>query len=245
MRLHRYFIALLSVVTAVAAQDEEDPDPPAPTPTGIDTFANVTAYQPDDDSTQLTAVRTETLPNNTVLAAWSESSSVGNISIYRSTNNGYSWYPFGSAKSNSKKKLLQPHLLYVNGSYGEDENVVLLAVNAVDDKSTAIELFVSNDLGKTFELVSEVAKGGPLSNIATAVANPFLLLKYALLISDGFDTPRRQKKSSFQLLTLSVRIVATPYLSSTPVKATKRTRRKSSSRRQLTTTRAGAPPPTS
>jgi hypothetical protein len=159
MRLHHFALTILSILTPVLAQstdDPDDPDPPAPTPTGIDAFANVT-------------------PNNTVLAAWNDPSSNGSISIYRSTNSGYSWYPFGTATSDSGKKLLQPHLMYINGTYAEETGTTLLAVNAVDDFTTTIQLYTSGDQGESWDLVSEVANGGPLDNVTAAVQNPYLV----------------------------------------------------------------------
>ncbi|KAJ4349677.1 uncharacterized protein N0V89_008294 [Didymosphaeria variabile] len=163
-----------SILSPVLAQTTDQPDPPAPTPTGIDVFANVTLYQPDD-STQVTVPRTQSLPNNTVLAAWNDPSSNGSIAIYRSINSGYSWYSFGTATSDSGKKLLQPHLLYINGTYAEDTGTTLLAVNAVDDYTTTIELYTSGDQGESWELASEIANGGPLSNASVAVTNPYLV----------------------------------------------------------------------
>jgi hypothetical protein len=179
MRLHHFALTILSILTPVLAQstdDPDDPDPPAPTPTGIDAFANVTLYEPDGP-TRVTTPRTESLPNNTVLAAWNDPSSNGSISIYRSTNSGYSWYPFGTATSDSGKKLLQPHLMYINGTYAEETGTTLLAVNAVDDFTTTIQLYTSGDQGESWDLVSEVANGGPLNNVTAAVSDPYLVHK--------------------------------------------------------------------
>lgn len=177
MRIHDFLIAGLALLSPVLAQDDEDPDPPAPTPTGIDAFANVTLYQPDDSTTQVTSARTASLKNGTVLGAWNDPSNKGTIQVYRSTNSAYSWYTFGSATSESKKTLLQPHLLYIDGEFAGDSDTVLLAVNAVDEKSTAIELYASYDKGKSFDLVSQIATGGPMSNASAAVMNPFLFRK--------------------------------------------------------------------
>jgi hypothetical protein len=174
MRSHQLVLRILSILSLVLAQSTDDPDPPAPTPTGIDAFANVTLYEPDRP-TRVTMPRTESLPNNTVLAAWNDPSSNGSISIYRSINSGYSWYPFGTATSDSGKKLLQPHLLYINGTYADDTGTTLLAVNAVDDFTTTIQLYTSGDQGESWDLVSEVANGGPLDNVTAAVQNPYLV----------------------------------------------------------------------
>jgi hypothetical protein len=109
----------------------------------------------------LTSPRTENLPNNTILAVWNDSiQTSGTLQIYQSTNNGFSWYAHGTAKSaTSGRKLLEPHLVFVP-SLGDDTNVTLLVVNAVDTKSTNIELYASTDLGTTFDFVKQIAKGG-------------------------------------------------------------------------------------
>lgn len=172
----QFVLTGLAILSAVLAQETDQPDPPVPTPTGIDVFANVTLYEPDS-SAQVTAPRTESLPNNTVLAAWNDPSSKGSIAIYRSSNNGYSWYPFGTATSDSGKGLLQPHLLYINGTYADETGTTLLAVNAVDDRTTTIELYASNDQGESWDLASAIATGGPLNNTSAAVANPYLVHK--------------------------------------------------------------------
>lgn len=188
MRVTDLLLAALWLVSPALAQDETSdiPDPPAPTPTGVDTFSNVTVYQPDDPSTQVTYARTENLPNNTVLAAWNDPAQSNNsISIYRSTNNGFSWYSYGNAASSeSGRKLLQPHLLYVNTTFGGESGTVLLAVNAVDDKSTNIEVYASYDKGESFEFASTVVSGGA-NGSAKAVGNPFLLLQYVVHFLQG------------------------------------------------------------
>jgi hypothetical protein len=145
----------------------------------IDTFINVTVYDPGSTA-QVSYARTVDLPNNTVLAVWNDLDQPNvTISIYRSTDSGYSWRSFGSATSDEPgRKLLQPYLIYLGQSFGEDYGgTVVLAVNAVDNKSTNIELYASWDNGQTFEFESRVATGGPSNapNGATAVRAPFLL----------------------------------------------------------------------
>jgi hypothetical protein len=172
-----------------SSQPEEPEDPPEPIFTGVDAFSNATVYQPDDSSHHLTSPRTENLPNNTILSVWSDTAqSKGTLQVYRSTNNGFSWYPYGTSKSTvAGRKLLEPHLLFINGSWGGDANLTLLAVNAVDTKSTNIELYASYDQGVTFEFVHRVAEGGAVG--AKAVGEPHLLLQYV------YDTLRsRQDK---------------------------------------------------
>jgi hypothetical protein len=159
------------------ASDPPD-DPPAPIFTGVDTFANATVYQPDDSSHHLTSPRTVNLVNNTILAVWNDSAQTqSTLQLFQSTNNGFSWYAYGTAKSTvSGRKLLEPHLLFVEGSWGDDANVTLLAVNAVDAKSTNIELYASYDKGVTFDFVSRIAQGGPVG--VKAVGAPHLILQY-------------------------------------------------------------------
>lgn len=145
MRLYELLLGGIWFLSPVLAQDEEEPEPPPPTPTGIDSFANVTLYQPDDPKIQLTAPRTANLPNDTVLAVWNDPSSNGSISIYRSTNSGFSWYAHSTVTSDSKKKLSQPHLLYINETNEGESGTVLLAAVAANDKTTTIELYSSGD----------------------------------------------------------------------------------------------------
>jgi hypothetical protein len=199
MRLHEILLSGLLLLRPALAQEDDDPEPipdpdpdpdpepPAPTPTGIDTFANVTVYQPEDPSHQVTFPRTENLPNNTVLAAWNEPADAsGAAHVYRSINSGFSWYSLGSATSKTRgRKLQQPHLLFINGTGEENDDgeidvgTVLMAVNAVDAKSTNLEVYASSNLGLTWEFASQIVSGGPMvEQNGTAVSNPFLVLKY-------------------------------------------------------------------
>ncbi|KAK3214577.1 hypothetical protein GRF29_19g626999 [Pseudopithomyces chartarum] len=175
MRLYEFLLSGIVFLSPVLAQEDEEPEPPPPTPTGIDSFANVTLYQPDDPKTQLTAPRSASLPNNTVLAVWNDPSNNGSISIYRSTNSGFSWYAHSTVTSDSRKKLSQPNLLYINETSDGESGTVLLTAVAANDKTTTIELYSSGDQGATWDIVSEIASGGPLSNVTSAVANPSLL----------------------------------------------------------------------
>ncbi|KAF2679768.1 glycoside hydrolase family 93 protein [Lentithecium fluviatile CBS 122367] len=215
MRLHELLVAGLLLFCPALAQGNDDPEPtsepdpdpepPAPTPTGIDAFANVTVYQPEDSSHQVTFPRTINLPNNTVLAAWNEPAEPnGTVHVYRSKDSGFSWYSLGTAKSRTAgRKLLQPHLLFINGTGRENDDgeidygTVLMAVNAVDDKSTNIEVYASWDLGETWEFASRVVSGGRLTESnGTAVLNPFLLLsgkKITVYYTDQRSTQRASK----------------------------------------------------
>lgn len=145
----------------------------------IDTFTNVTVYDPGTTA-QVSYARTVDLANNTVLAVWNDYEQPNDaISIYRSTDSGYSWRSFGNVTSDEPgRKLLQPYLIYLDPEFGEDYGgTVVLAVNAVDDRSTNIELYASWDDGQTFQFESRVASGGPVdaTDGATPVSEPFLL----------------------------------------------------------------------
>ncbi|KAH7381310.1 hypothetical protein DE146DRAFT_282010 [Phaeosphaeria sp. MPI-PUGE-AT-0046c] len=180
-------------------EETEDPgDPPEPVFTGVDVFANATVYQPDDATHHLTSPRTENMPNNTILAVWNDPAQLqSTLSLYQSSNNGFSWFSYGTAKSTvSGRKLLEPHLLFVEGSWSGDTNLTLLAVNAVDAKSTNIEIYVSYDKGVTFEFVHRVAEGGAVG--AKAVGEPHLLIhdkRLTVYYSDRRDTAHAQKIS--------------------------------------------------
>ncbi|KAF1850269.1 glycoside hydrolase family 93 protein [Cucurbitaria berberidis CBS 394.84] len=176
----------------------DEPEPPLPT--GVDTFANATVYQPDDSTHHLTSPRTENLPNNTILAVWNDPESTSDtLSIYRSTNNGFSWYAHGTAKSTvAGRKLLEPHLLHVDGIWSGETNLALLTVNAVDEKSTNIELYASWDNGTIFEFVHLIAEGGPAiaTTGSTAVGEPFMVLhdnRLTVYYSDQRDGQHAQK----------------------------------------------------
>jgi hypothetical protein len=167
-----------TLTTEPDPEETEEPEPPVPTPTGVDTFANATVYQPDDATHHLTSPRTENLPNKTLLTVWNDpAQSNSKLAIYRSTNDGFSWYAYGTARSDvAGRKLLEPHLLFAEGSWSGDMNMTLLAVNAVDEKSTNIELYASLDQGVTFEFVHRIAEGGPVST--KAVGEPFMSMQY-------------------------------------------------------------------
>ncbi|KAH7074237.1 hypothetical protein FB567DRAFT_479748 [Paraphoma chrysanthemicola] len=173
-------------------------DPPEPTPTGVETFANVTVYQPDDASHHLTSPRTENLPNNTILSVWNDLKQANNtLQVYRSTNNGFSWYAHGTVQSTvAGRKLLEPHLLFVEGSWSSETDVTLLAVNAVDEKSTNIELYASWDQGATWEFVHRIAEGGAVG--AKAVGEPYMMFhdqRLTVYYSDGRDSQHAGKVS--------------------------------------------------
>lgn len=181
-----FLASLIGLISPICAQDDEEPPAqptptPAPGPIIIDTFANVTVYQPDDVYAQVTYARTENMPNNTILSVWTDVKANNTISIYQSKDNGFSWYAFGTVTSDvAGRRRVQPHLLYVNETFGEYEGgTVLLAVNAVDDRSTNIELYASGDSGETFEFVSRIISGGApnTTNGATPVWEPFLLVQ--------------------------------------------------------------------
>ncbi|KAF2713840.1 glycoside hydrolase family 93 protein, partial [Pleomassaria siparia CBS 279.74] len=166
------------------------------------TFANVTVYQPDDAYTQVTYARTENLPNITILSVFSDSSANSSISTYRSKDNGFSWYAFGTVTSDvAGRRLTQPHLLYTTEAFGEyDGGTVLLAVNAVDDNSTNVEIYASGDGGESWDFVSRVVSGGKPNNKngATPVWEPFLVAqdrKLTVYYSDQSDRKYAQKIS--------------------------------------------------
>jgi hypothetical protein len=97
------------------------------------------------------------------------------LQVYQSTNNGFSWYAHGTAKPDvAGRRLLEPHILFAP-ALGDNTNITLLAVNAVDAKSTNIEVYVSSDMGVTFDFVHRVAEGGPMG--AKAVGEPHLVVE--------------------------------------------------------------------
>lgn len=68
--------------------------------------------------------------------------------------------------------------------------MTLLAVNAVDAKSTNIELYASTDKGVTFKFVHRIAEGGAVDS--KAVGEPHLLFqcvermrRYKIAVADN------------------------------------------------------------
>ena len=221
--------------TTSEAPPEETEEPEPPVPTGVDTFANATVYQPDDSTHHLTSPRTENFPNKTILAVWNDPQQTNDtISVYQSTNSGFSWYAYGTAKSNvAGRKLLEPHIVYVEGTFSGETNLTLLAVNAVDEKSTNIELYASWDNGATFEFVKRIAEGGP-ANVATgstAVGEPSMVVQY--VHSNKSDSLASWHAADCYSVTNAL-------LSTTPISATVNTHKRSCTSPRLTFGRIGA-----
>jgi hypothetical protein len=148
----------------------------------IPTFANATIFNPTSNKTSASYSRTETLPGNLLLATWNDfggSSANSTLPVYRSLDSGRTWGPWGSVRSNTPgRRLVQPHLLYLEDDFGEEDGgVLLLACNAADNSSTNIEVYASYDEGRTFEFASLVATGGRgnTTNGATPIWEPYLL----------------------------------------------------------------------
>ncbi|KAF2258222.1 hypothetical protein CC78DRAFT_563126 [Lojkania enalia] len=146
--------------------------------------------------------RTESLPDGSLLATWQDFSTTDMISIYRSLDNGFSWFTWYNVTSDKPgRRVVQPHLLYVNETFGDYQGgALLLAVNAMDNSSTNIEIYASRNLGETFDFVSHVASGGRANttNGATPVWEPFLMLydhKVICYYSDQRDPEHGQKLS--------------------------------------------------
>jgi hypothetical protein len=167
----------------------------------IDTFTNVTVYDPGTNA-QLINPRTAAV-NNTILAVWDDPESPnGQLDVYRSTDDGYSWRRFSNVTSNQAgRRLIQPHMLYLNSEIGQDyAGTVIMAVNAIDAESTNIEIYTSWDSGETWEFEYRVATGGrpdPTSG-DTPVWEPFLLQHGNLVTvfySDQRDSQHSQKIS--------------------------------------------------
>ena len=155
--------------------------------TSVDTFANVTIFDPDPNN-RVTYVRTESIPDGSLFATWSNNATEnGTIPIYRSTDNGFSWYTAATVTSDeTNRRLVQPHLLYINETFGSyTDGVLLLAVNAIDNTSTNIQIYASADSGDTWSLATTVATGGKANttNGATPVWEPFLMYKYVIEVS--------------------------------------------------------------
>ncbi|ORY04667.1 hypothetical protein BCR34DRAFT_491366 [Clohesyomyces aquaticus] len=172
----------------------------------VDVFTNVTIYTSPNNTGATSYARTEELPDGSWIATWnsfgdrSNSSILSSLPVYRSTDEGHTWGPWGKVGSGIPgRRLVQPHLLVLTEDMGEyEEGTVLLAVNAADNNSTNIEIYASEDLGENWKFATRVAVGGRgnTTNGATPVWEPFLLLHNHKLIcyySDQRDPKHGQK----------------------------------------------------
>lgn len=82
---HVYQILFACLSASAAAESF----PAIPFPTTIDTFVNATVYKPANNRSSPSYSRTETLPGDVILAAWTEFESVNSsLPIYRSKDDG-------------------------------------------------------------------------------------------------------------------------------------------------------------
>jgi len=126
-------------------------------------LTNTTVNQPVSNASSVSYARTESLPYNSLLAAWNDLRSTNHTTpIYRSDNIRETRHPRGSCRlDNAGRRLVQPHLLHLHEACGDKEgDVLLLSVNVVDNRRTNIEVYASWPQGKTFRFVSRVAEGG-------------------------------------------------------------------------------------
>lgn len=150
--------------------------------------------------------RTVQLPNGDLLATWENYSPEPPhvyFPIYRSTNGGQSWSYLSSVQDtvNGWGLRYQPQLYVLPaaiGGYGA--GTVLLAGNSIptDLSKTQIDLYASNDSGKSWKFVSHIVNGGKAvpNNGQTPVWEPFLMLYNGQLVcyySDQRDPAHGQK----------------------------------------------------
>jgi hypothetical protein len=173
MRLLQSLATAIGLYTTLTTAQPSDSNPP---------FANATIFTAPTNKTSASYARTETLPGNLLLATWNDfgaSSTNSTLPIYRSLDSGKTWGPWGTVRSNTPgRRLVQPHMLYLDDDFMEEYGgVLLLACNAADNSSTNIELYASYDEGRTFEFTSHIARGGKgnTTNGATPVWEPYLL----------------------------------------------------------------------
>jgi hypothetical protein len=79
-------------------------------------------------------------------------------------------------------------------------------VNAVDAKSTNIELYASTDLGVTFDFVHRVAEGGRVGS--KAVGEPHLLVQYANTVDVTMTYAKSQPVTNALLYTILISVTA-------------------------------------
>lgn len=130
------------------------------------------------------------------------------LPIYRSTDSGSTWSSWSKVRSPNKDTYFgyQPFLYVLEKRFGSfAANTVLLAAQSQprDHSSTRIDIYASENHGKSFRFVSSVATGGrPIAtNDETPVWEPTLVLYENQLIcyySDQRDNHKVGQKISFQ-----------------------------------------------
>jgi hypothetical protein len=166
---------------------------------GEDPFGPVVVADPGAGASYARAVRLG--DSSTLLATFQQFGAPG-FPIFRSDDDGHTWYPHGNVPSTGEAAgvWLQPFLYQLPRPFaGLPKGALLCAGNSLGDFSnTKIELYASRDGGVTWKFLSTVAEGGaPVpENGNTPVWEPFLLLHRDRLIcyySDQRDPKYGQK----------------------------------------------------
>ncbi|WP_162463039.1 RICIN domain-containing protein [Paenibacillus psychroresistens] len=123
--------------------------------------------------------------------------------VFESTNNGSSWTQVGqvSDTQNGWGMRYQPHIYELPQAIGTmPAGTLLVAGNSIpgDYTATRIELYKSNDLGRTWTFVSHIAVGGDANpdSLHDPIWEPFLMVANNKLIcyySDERDPTYAQK----------------------------------------------------
>lgn len=128
--------------------------------------------------------------------------------IYESTDEGRSWYLLSSLaqEPSGAGVRFQPHLFELPWDMGSlREGTILCAGNIIpeDFSATSLQLYKSEDAGKSWEFVSEILRGGearPDSEKGNPVWEPFLLQSPDHKLYCYYSDERYKEKGYNQLL---------------------------------------------
>jgi len=173
MLLTNALVGLTALVAAAAAQ--------------YTTFSNRVIFTPASNFTdpRVLYARTVELSDGTLLATWENYSPEPPIvyfPIYESTDHGASWHEISRVRDtvNGWGLRYQPFLFELPQAVGKfPAGTIVLSGNSIPTNlsKTQIDVYVSQDKGRTWEFVSHVAAGGVARpvNSESPVWEPFML----------------------------------------------------------------------
>jgi hypothetical protein len=186
MRLSSLFLSLLTVVSITEAAPKKKADQP--------TFSRNVIFTPpaNYNDPRVLYTRSAQLADGSLLATWENYSPEPPkvyFPIHKSTDGGKSWKELSRVQDTQYGYGLryQPFLYVLPEKIGSFKAGTVLASGSAiptDLSSTHIELYASNDSGKTWKFVSHIAAGGEAlpNNGLTPVWEPFLMVNKKTVI---------------------------------------------------------------
>lgn len=175
----------------------------------VNAYGPYTLYTPPSDSPSYGALSPRAVQlkhsgsnNHKMYATFEQTSdSIPVFPVYESVDNGVSWTQVGAVKDtrNGWGMLNCPELFELPQAVGDmPAGTLLLAGNSVpsDKSATRLELYKSNDLGRTWVYVSTIAAGGRNDIGYDPIWEPFFLVhnnKLIVYYSDERDPAHGQK----------------------------------------------------